>query len=86
MHRYQDAVKTLERAIELRPEDSTINDHLGDALWRVGRKLEATFQWTHARDMNPEKSQLPLILEKLKHGLKTAAADSTTNAATTKAN
>jgi tetratricopeptide (TPR) repeat protein len=73
LHRYQDAVTTLERAIQLRPEDSTINDHLGDAYWQIGRKLDATFQWTHAKDMNPEPDALPAILDKLKHGLKTAA-------------
>ncbi len=73
LHRYKDAADTLERAIELKPEDSTINDHLGDAYWQVGRKHEAVFQWTHARDMKPEADQLPLILEKLKHGLKTDA-------------
>ena len=31
--------KNLERAVELKPEDPTINDHLGDAYWRVGRYL-----------------------------------------------
>ncbi len=45
---YEEAVKHLERAVELKPEDPTINDHLGDAYWRVGRKLEARFQWAHA--------------------------------------
>ena len=34
---YEEATKQLERAIELKPEDPTINDHLGDAYWRVGR-------------------------------------------------
>jgi len=76
LHRYKDAVDTLERAIDLKPEDSTINDHLGDAYWQVGRKLDATFQWAHARDMKPEPDQLPVILEKLKHGLK-ASTDGT---------
>ena len=38
---YVDAVKNLERAIDLKPEDPTINDHLGDAYWRIGRTLEA---------------------------------------------
>jgi len=32
----------------------TINDHLGDAYWRIGRTLEAKFQWAHARDLKPE--------------------------------
>jgi tetratricopeptide (TPR) repeat protein len=50
----QAAVKLLERAVELQPEDPTINGHLGDAYWAVGRKLEATFQWRRALTLNPE--------------------------------
>jgi hypothetical protein len=70
-------VKNLERAVELKPEDPTINDHLGDAYWRVGRALEARFQWSHAKDLNPDKDDLPKIEEKLKSGL----ADDTSSAA-----
>jgi len=68
--RYEDAVKQLERAVELRPADPVINDHLGDAYWMVGRKLEARFQWLHARDDKPEPKDLARIEEKLAHGLK----------------
>ena len=49
--------------------DPVINDHLGDAYWRVGRKLEAKFQWNHARDLKPEPEDLPKILEKIEKGL-----------------
>ena len=66
---YDEAVKDLERAVELKPDDPTINDHLGDAYWRVGRVLEARFQWTHARDLKPEPEDLPKIEVKLKSGL-----------------
>jgi Flp pilus assembly protein TadD len=69
MARYDDAVRTLEKAIELKPNDPTINDHLGDAYWHVGRKLEATFQWAHARDMQPEPEDLPGILKKIQTGM-----------------
>ena len=76
---YDGAVKELERAIALKPGDPTINDHLGDAYWRTGHKLEAQFQWNHARDLNPEPDDLPAILDKIAHGLPdpkpTAAAD-----------
>ncbi|HLN11080.1 MAG TPA: hypothetical protein VK281_19275, partial [Xanthobacteraceae bacterium] len=40
-----------------------------DAYWRVGRTLEATFQWSHARDLKPEDDDLKKIEEKLKTGL-----------------
>jgi tetratricopeptide (TPR) repeat protein len=67
--RYDDAVRELEKAIELKPSDPVINDHLGDAYWRVDRKLEAQFQWSHARDLNPEPEDLTKILDKIKNGL-----------------
>ena len=62
-------MKNLERAIDLKPEDPTINDHLGDAYWRVGRTLEAKFQWAHARDLKPEADELPKIEAKIAGGL-----------------
>jgi tetratricopeptide (TPR) repeat protein len=58
---YEEAVKELE--------DPTINDHLGDAYWRIGRVLEARFQWSHAKDLKPEPEDLPKIEEKLQSGL-----------------
>ena len=51
---YEQAVKHLDKAVELRPEDPTLNDHLGDVYWRLGRRLEAKFQWTQALTLNPE--------------------------------
>ncbi|XWN29187.1 MAG: tetratricopeptide repeat protein [Devosia sp.] len=67
--RYNDAVRELEKAVHLRPADPVINDHLGDAYWMVGRKLEAMFQWSHARDSEPEPDALEIILHKLENGL-----------------
>jgi tetratricopeptide (TPR) repeat protein len=72
---YDEAVKHLERAIGLQcgdhqcSSDPVINDHLGDAYWRVGRKIEAGFQWRHARDSNPEPEDLERIERKLAEGL-----------------
>jgi nucleoid-associated protein YgaU len=34
--------------VAIKPGESVINDHLGDAYWAAGRKLEARFQWNHA--------------------------------------
>ena len=73
-------MRELEKAIELKASDPVINDHLGDAYWRVGRKLEARFQWNHARDLNPEPEDLEKILKKIESGLEdeaTPAAAST---------
>jgi Flp pilus assembly protein TadD len=76
--RYDDAVRELEKAIELKPGDPVVNDHLGDAYWKVGRRLEAKFQWQHAKDSSPEPEDLVKIDQKLAQGLpedKPAAAE-----------
>lgn len=66
---YEEAVGHLERAVELNPADPIIGEHLGDVYWRVGRKLEARFQWQHAKDNGPEPEDLKRIEDKLKNGL-----------------
>jgi Flp pilus assembly protein TadD len=72
---YTEATETLEKAINLKPADPVLNDHLGDAYWRVNRRLEAHFQWNHARDMGPEPEDLPGILNKIEHGLPELTTD-----------
>jgi tetratricopeptide (TPR) repeat protein len=69
LREYDESVKHLERAVELRPDDPIINDHLGDAYWRAGRKLEAKFQWQHAKDNKPEPADLARIEKKLAEGM-----------------
>ena len=79
-NQFDNAVRELERALSIKPSDPVINDHLGDAYWKVGRKLEAQFQWNHARDLKPEPEDLEQILKKLENGLleaRPAAADAT---------
>ncbi len=71
---YDKATETLEKAISLKPADPVLNDHLGDAYWRVNRRLEAHFQWNHARDMKPDPEDLPEIEKKIKDGLPDVAA------------
>ena len=59
------AIKLLERAAELTPEDATINSHLGDAYWSAGRKREAQFQWRRALLFNPEPEEKVRLEAKL---------------------
>jgi tetratricopeptide (TPR) repeat protein len=72
---YDEATRTLEKAINLKPADPVLNDHLGDAYWRVNRRIEAHFQWNHARDMGPEPEDLPAILNKIDRGLPDVTTD-----------
>lgn len=66
---YEAAVGLLEKAVRMEPDDVTINHHLGDAYWRVGRFIEARFQWQHAIDSKPEEEELAELLVKLDMGL-----------------
>ena len=66
---YGAAVEELERAVSLMPADPTSNDHLGDAYWQVGRRVEARFQWNHAKASKPEPDDLAKIEAKIEHGL-----------------
>ena len=59
----------MERAVELRPQDPIINDHLGDAYWRVGRRREAGFQWERSLTLDAEADLAAKIGQKLKKGL-----------------
>ncbi len=54
MQDFSSSIPHLERAVELLPYDATINDHLGDSYWRVGRRLEAQFQWRRAINYSDE--------------------------------
>ncbi len=65
---FSTAVETLENAVNLMPQDVVINDHLGDAYWQVGRRLEAQFQWTRALSFDPAPDVKRDIEKKLQSG------------------
>ena len=44
---YVEAEKYLKRAVELMPEDPTVNDHYGDILWKLNRKIQARYFWNN---------------------------------------
>ncbi len=60
------AVHDLEHAVELEPEDATINGHLGDAYQAAGRRTEALFQWRRALTLNPEPEDTTRLQAKLR--------------------
>ncbi len=66
---FEDAVKTLEQAVLLRPNDAEINDHLGDAYWKAGRRLEAKFQWNVAASVDEVGNVKERVAPKLAEGL-----------------
>ncbi len=66
---YKTAVGKLEEAIELEAGDPEINNHLGDAYWKVGRKDEAQFQWRRVLTLKPDDKIKASAEAKLASGL-----------------
>jgi Flp pilus assembly protein TadD len=42
---YIKAEAYLKRAVMLMPNDPIVNDHYGDVLWQLGRKMQANYFW-----------------------------------------
>ncbi|MDO7835261.1 hypothetical protein Q4610_09375 [Sphingobium sp. HBC34] len=63
------AVPVLEQAAAGASSDSTINEHLGDALWSVGRRYEARYAWA-AASVYAQGAVAARLAAKSKEGLK----------------
>ncbi len=72
---FDGAVEHLETAVEIKPVDPVINDHFGDALWMIGRRIEARFQWKRSLSFEPEEKDAERIRRKLAAGLDTVLAE-----------
>ena len=42
---YNKAEELLKKAIQIMPDDPIVNDHYGDILWQLDRKIEAIYYW-----------------------------------------
>ena len=68
---YVKAEKFLKRAVELMPEDPIVNDHYGDILWKLDRKIQARYFWENVLDLKETEDELKKIIsDKLVLGLK----------------
>ena len=52
------AEQLLKRAVELMPEDPIVNDHYGDILWKLDRKIQARYFWSMVLEMKGVEEQL----------------------------
>jgi tetratricopeptide (TPR) repeat protein len=50
---YDQAIVSLEKALQLAPDSAYYRIHLGDALWEAGRKDEARKYYNEAIDIDP---------------------------------
>ena len=67
---YLKAEKFLKRAVELMPDDPIVNDHYGDILWKLDRKIQARYFWTNVLKMKDvDEEMLKKINVKMLMGL-----------------
>ena len=68
---FEKAENFLKRAVELMPQDPIVNDHYGDILWKIGRKIQARYFWTNVLNLKEtEEIMKKNITNKLIVGLK----------------
>ena len=68
---YVEAEKYLKRAVELMPEDPTVNDHYGDILWKLNRKIQARYFWNNVLNFDDtDEDTINNINVKMIEGLK----------------
>ena len=70
---YKEAEKYLKRAVEMMPYDPIVNDHYGDILWKLNRKIQARYFWKNVLKMDDvEKEMIENIYNKLIKGPKSS--------------
>jgi tetratricopeptide (TPR) repeat protein len=67
---YEKAENFLKRAVELMPEDPIVNDHYGDILWKLDRKIQARYFWENVLNLEETEDKMKKVIKgKLIEGL-----------------
>ena len=67
---YINAENFLRKAIQLMPKDPIVNDHYGDVLWKLNKKIQAQYYWESAiNSEDTENKTKENISKKLLKGL-----------------
>ena len=60
----------LRKAIELMPNDPIVNDHYGDVLWKLNRKIQAKYYWQSVLNSKDSEDEIKKdVSKKLLKGL-----------------
>ncbi len=60
----------LKKAIQLMPNDPIVNDHYGDVLWKLNRKIQAKYYWKSVIDSKDSENDMKKnVSKKLLKGL-----------------
>ena len=70
---FNKAEKFLKRAVELMPDDPIVNDHYGDILWKLNRKIQARYFWNYVLGLDDVDEEIKQKINiKIVEGLKTS--------------
>ena len=70
---FNKAEKFLRKAVLLMPDDPIVNDHYGDILWKLNRKIEARYFWKSVLKLEETEAEMRnKIKQKLITGLEDA--------------
>ena len=58
LKRYEKAKDQLQSAVKLLPGDPIVNDHYGDVLWKVGKKVQARYYWNYVLNLEDAEEDL----------------------------
>ena len=68
---YIKAEKLLKKAIQIMPDDPIVNDHYGDILWHLDRKMEAQYYWKSVLSFDDAEDEMKdKVYIKILKGLK----------------
>ncbi len=54
----------LRKAIQLMPNDPIVNDHYGDVLWKLNRKIQAKYYWQNSFNSKEAENELKVNIKK----------------------
>ncbi len=67
---YINAEKYLKKALQLMPDDPIVNDHYGDVLWKLDKKLQAKYYWKAVLELEETEDEMKSkVKSKLLEGL-----------------
>ena len=61
---FVNAENFLRKAIQLMPKDPIVNDHYGDVLWKLNRKIQAKYYWQSVLSSEESENEMKTIISK----------------------
>ena len=67
--KFERSAELLQTALSRLPNDTALNDHLGDTYWKLGRRDEAKLQWQRSLNFTTLDDEIKKLNDKIENGL-----------------